>query len=156
MRHTDTDSDIAGNNQQAKPTSLIELIRFRQAEIGLTDQQLGEALGYNRVVIVTMFKQGAMRLPLTKIPALANALAVDPTDLMRLALVESLPDLLPVVEQASGALRLTTTEINLVRHLRMIAGEQPIESILVNGRPITAAGPPGMSLPPQPGVRQGH
>ncbi len=66
--------------------SLVALIQTRQAELGLTDQQLSEALGYERAIVIALIKQGTMRFPINKVPELAEALSVDAADLMRVAL----------------------------------------------------------------------
>jgi len=138
-----------------RPASLIELVKFRQAEIGLTDQQLGAALGYNRVIIVTLLMQGSMRFPLNKIAALATALAVDPADLMRVALAELSPKLMPVIEQAFNPLQLTQPEKNLIRHLRKLAGDQQLAPIVFDGRDVVALVLPGRPLQAACAIEQG-
>lgn len=153
--NSSTTTTTTGTAEHAKPASLIELIRFRQAEIGITDQQLADALGYDRVIIVTLFKQGTMRLPLAKIPALADALAVDPTDLMRMALAESLPELLPAIEKVYNPLRLTQAEISLIQRLRKLTDGGEVQTVVLDaGSRVVALVAPGPRTAPSraPGV----
>ena len=121
-----------------KPVSLVELIRFRQAELGLTDQQLGEAIGYERAIVVALIKQGTVRFPINKVPQLAVALSVDAADLMRVALSEASPDLLQVVERTLNPLKLTTAETNLIRHLRKLAGNRAVAPIVFEASGVIA------------------
>ena len=56
--------------------TLVQQIEARQAELGLTDQQLCEALGFERGITLVLIKQGTMKLPINKVPALAAVLAL--------------------------------------------------------------------------------
>jgi hypothetical protein len=48
-------------------------IEERQASLGLSDQELCTAIGFDREVVWTMIKTGAMKLPLNRVPAIAKA-----------------------------------------------------------------------------------
>lgn len=120
------------------PVTLIGLIEARQTALGLTDHDLCAALGFERQIALTLIKAGTMRLPLTKIPALAAALELDRVELLKVALSESDPVLLQVIEEAFGPLRLTSSEVNLVRHLRELSGNTPLGPIVFPGSGVIA------------------
>ena len=110
----------------------------RQTALGLTDDELSEALGFDRKITLTLIKTGSMRLPLTKIPPLAAALGLEPIDLFRVAAGESSPDLLRVIEEAYDPLHLTATEITLITHLRGLCGSTPVGPIVFDGKTVIA------------------
>lgn len=120
------------------PATLVGLIEARQTALGLTDDQLSEALGFDRKIALTLIKAGTMRLPLTKIPALAAALGLEPIDLLRVAAGESAPELLRVIEDAYNLMRLTANEVTLIKHLRELGGNTTGAPIVFDGKTIIA------------------
>lgn len=120
------------------PMPLITRIGARQAELGLTDQQLCTALGFEREIVLTLIKQGRMKFPVGRVPALATALSLDAADLLRQALQESSPDLLRVIEQVFNPAQLTTPEVNLIRHLRKLTAGRTAAPIVFDGKGVIA------------------
>ena len=120
------------------PSPLIAQIEARQAELGLTDQQLSEALGFERGIVLTLIKAGSMQLPLNKVPALAAVLALDRTELLRTALRELAPDMAAAIEDTFNPMRLTATEVTLIKHLRRLAGDVAAVPIVFEGRGVIA------------------
>lgn len=47
-------------------SSIGQLIETRQAELGITDQQITDALGYHQVNVIGLIKTGVMRMPAEK------------------------------------------------------------------------------------------
>ena len=132
------DSTIS-TTPSSKPTmTLVAQIEARQAELGITDKQVCDALGYEKVVVFTMIKLGTIKLPLTRVPALAAVLSLDPGQLLKTAMTETSPELLAVIESVFNPMSLTVTETNLIRHLRKIAGDQPCSPIVFEGKAIIA------------------
>ena len=105
------------------PASLAGLIELRQAELELTDLQLSKALGFDCELIVKLIKAGSMKLSLSRVPALAAALGLEPADLLMLAIHESDPTLGKLIEDVLNPLRLSTAEKSLIMHLRESAGD---------------------------------
>jgi transcriptional regulator with XRE-family HTH domain len=66
---------------------------------GMTQREIAEALGYERANIISMFKTGVTRVPLDKVPALAQALEADPTAMLRLWMSEYAPEILRVLDE---------------------------------------------------------
>lgn len=120
------------------PVTLVQQIEARQAELGLSDRQLCDALGFEREITLVLIKQGTMKLPINKVPALAAALSLEPADVLRAALQESSPDLISVIEEVFNSLRLTTGEMRLIRHLRNLAGDRPAAPVVFDGKGVIA------------------
>lgn len=122
----------------ATPTSLIGQIQAQQALLALTDHDLCAALGFEREIVLTMIKAGNMKLPLNKVPALAVALELDAAELLKVALRETSPDLLQVIEEVFNTASLTATEMNLIRHLRELCGNTPASPLVFGGKGVIA------------------
>lgn len=120
------------------PITLVAQIEAQQAALGLSDHELCVAVGFERVIALTLIKAGSMKLPLNKVPALAAALSLDPAAVLRAALVESSPDLLAVIEEVFGPTRLTPTEVNLIKHLRELSGDRQGAPIVFEGKGVIA------------------
>jgi hypothetical protein len=80
-------------------TSISALIQARQAQLNVLDADLSLALGYEDKRIVTLIRGGQMRLPLVRVPALADALSVEPRQVLQLAMDEITPGVFDVIEQ---------------------------------------------------------
>ena len=117
---------------------IIQRITARQAELGISHQQVCDELGIEREIVLTLILQGSMRLPLTKLPALAKFLDLDAMDLLRTALPEMSPGLLEVVEGIFNPLKLTTAEVNLIHHLRKLSGARVGAPVVFEGRGVIA------------------
>lgn len=65
-----------------------------------------------------MFKQGATPVPINRVPALATALEVDPSWLMRLALQEYQPEILETISTTMGVI-VTPGETEIIEALRV-------------------------------------
>jgi len=120
------------------PSSLVAQLETAQATHGITDQQLCEALGFERTVMLTLIKAGTMNFPLAKIPALATTLHLNAADLMRAALNESSPELSEAIAQVYDPLRLSAAEVNLIKHVRALSGNQQGASIVFEGKGVIA------------------
>lgn len=77
-------------------------------------------------------------MPLTKVPALATALELDASELFKLALRESDPALLQVIEEVFDPMNLNATEVNLIRYVRELAGNTPSTPMVFGGKGVIA------------------
>lgn len=118
------------NYQSSTPASVMCQLEAQQAALGLTDQELSTAVGFERQIALTLIKQGSMKLPLNKVPAFAAALELDPADLLRAALRESDPTLGQLIEEVFNPMRLTATEVTLIKHLRELSGDVEVAPIV--------------------------
>ena len=92
-------------------------------QLGLSQRSLAAALGYDKPNIITMFKQGHTKVPLNKVPELADALQVDRVWLLRLALAEYDPKLLTAIDALLNKVA-TPNERLIVTELRRFTGGQ--------------------------------
>jgi hypothetical protein len=69
-----------------------------------------------------MFKQGHTKLPINRISQLAKALDVDPVHLLRLVMLEYIPESWEAIENIMNSTVLTANELELVRAFREVTG----------------------------------
>lgn len=69
-----------------------------------------------------MWKKGRTPIPLNKVPALAEAIGVDPRHLMRLVLQDHYPELKAVLDAAGGC-TLSRNEQALIEHIRTVTDD---------------------------------
>jgi hypothetical protein len=62
-------------------------------------------VGFEKANIITMLKYGSTRIPLSRIPALAKSIGVNPGMLMRMALNEYQPEVLKAIEECLGPIQ---------------------------------------------------
>jgi hypothetical protein len=83
----------------------------------LTQREIAMKLDYEKQNIITMFKKGHTKVPITKIGPLARILEVDPVWLLRRALKEYNPGLWEALEETLGH-RVTSNEAEILAALR--------------------------------------
>lgn len=89
---------------------------------GMTQREIARRAGYDKPNVLSMMKQGQTKVPIERIPDLAEACGVDPARLMRIALREYQPELLDLIETHVADL-LTLNELRVVECYRRIVGE---------------------------------
>lgn len=85
-----------------------------------TQMQIANELGYQKANIITMFKQGVTKVPLSKAGALARACDADPLEFLRLCLDEYSSETLKAIEETMGEL-LSRNERRLIARLRELS-----------------------------------
>ena len=105
------------------PTSVAEFIAERLAVIDKTQRQIADECGLENANVITMFKQGSTKLPLNRIGPLAKALDVDPAHLLRMTMLEYMPDTWSAVEDVMQSTLLTANELDLIRAYRAATGD---------------------------------
>lgn len=120
------------NHPSSTPVTVMSQLEDQQAALGLSDEELSTAVGFDRQIALTLIKQGVMKLPLNKVPAFAAALALDPADLLRAAIRESDPALGQLIEEVFNPMRLIATEVTLIKHLRELSGDAAVAPIVFN------------------------
>lgn len=94
------------------------------AKSPLTQRELADAVGYPNQNMITMLKQGRVKLTLDRVPAMAKALGVDPLDMFKVAITQSYDPaavklLLGMIEQS-----LSQTEREILSIAREAAGDE--------------------------------
>jgi hypothetical protein len=69
------------------------------AASGLTPREVSRRAGLTRPSLVTMMVQGLIKVPVPKAPALARACGADPLPLLRLAMLEDMPEVWAAIEE---------------------------------------------------------
>src|SRR5471030_1981767 len=91
--------------------SITTLIIRRQAELGKTDEQVAQEVGFDRVTTFAMIKQGTIKLPVQEVAQFASALSIEPANLLRQLLAEAMPDVLAAVDSMLCPMSLTANEV---------------------------------------------
>jgi hypothetical protein len=118
--------------------SIIDLIARRQVELSKTDEQVARELSFDRVTVFTMIKQGTVKLPVQKVEALASALSIEPTHLLRQLLAEEMPDVLAAVDSLLCPMPLTQNEVKLIQTFRHLANGKDVTPVVVDGNAVVA------------------
>jgi len=113
-------------------TTVAEFIADRLAESDKTQREIAQECGFEHPNIITMFKNGSTKLPVNLIGALAKALDVDPAHLLRLVMLEYLPETWQCVEELMQSTLLTANELALVRAYREATGDSDARPVVIN------------------------
>ncbi|MBS7701491.1 MULTISPECIES: helix-turn-helix transcriptional regulator [unclassified Chelatococcus] len=99
---------------------------------GNTSQaEIARAVGYKSPNVISMFKSGAMKVPLDKVGVLAEVLNVDPMHLFRLALAQFALDISLWEKLQTGV--LSQNEKKILSHIRKVTNNtdpKPTPAIL--------------------------
>jgi len=94
---------------------LTEQIRLS----GKTQHEIAQEAGFNKPNIISMFKKGETKLPLSKVGPMARALGVDPVVLFRMVMNEYEPQTWQAIEETVlGQPVLTQNEIDIIEVIR--------------------------------------
>ena len=85
-----------------------------------TQRQIALEIGYTKPNIITMFKQGATKLPLDKIGPLAKALEIAPDDLFFKVMTEYMPDTFEALSPFLCGQMLSKDELEMLDILQLL------------------------------------
>jgi transcriptional regulator with XRE-family HTH domain len=120
-----------------RPT-VAEFLADRLASSDKTQRQVAAECGFESPNIVTMFKQGQTKLPINRVGPLAKALDVDPAHLLRLVLLEYLPNTWETIEKVMQSTVLTTNELEMVRAFREVTGDNDARAVVIDRSAVIA------------------
>ena len=83
-----------------------------------TQRQIALEIGYTKPNIITMFKQGATKLPLDKIGPLAKALEIAPDDLFFKVMTEYMPETFEALSPFLCGQMLSKDELEMLDNYR--------------------------------------
>ena len=111
-------------------SSIAVFLTDRIATGKKSQREIAREIGYDKPNMISMFKSGATKVPLEKIPQLAKALDVDPIHLFRLGLDQYWPDLKETIAGMfdQGGL-ITNNEFSLIKEVRNITNTDPALSL---------------------------
>ena len=102
-------------------TAKLIATSIKRLEGRKTQTQVAREAGFPHPNMLSMIRHGKTRLPLERVPALAEALELDAALLFRLALAESWPGYERVVIRIFGAV-LTEDERDMMAFIRHVSG----------------------------------
>ncbi|MFZ2161975.1 MAG: hypothetical protein WAW02_07155 [Sideroxyarcus sp.] len=118
--------------------TVAEFLADRIATIDKTQRQIADECGFDHPNIITMFKNGQTKLPINRIASLAKAIDADPVHLLRLVMLEYIPDLWESIENIMQSTVLTANELELVRAFREVTGENNAQAVVIDRNAVIA------------------
>jgi hypothetical protein len=79
-----------------------------------------------------------LKLPINRIEALAKALDADPIHLLRLVMLENLPESWAAIENIMQSTVLTANELELVRAFREVTGDADAQAVVIDRSAVIA------------------
>ena len=92
----------------------------------MTQREIADRVGFKHANIISMLKSGDTRVPLDRIPALAQTLGMDEREFLVLAIQEYHPGVHEVLVEVLG-LPLSDAELGIVTMFRMASMRDEIE-----------------------------
>ena len=123
---------------QPRRVTVAEFLADRIAAVDKTQRQISEECGFDNPNIITMFKNGQTKLPINRIAPLARALEVDPVHLLRLVMLEYIPEVWESIENIMKSTLLTANELELVRAFREVTGENNAQAVVIDRSAVIA------------------
>lgn len=112
-------------------TTIADFIVDRLAESDRTQREIAAECGFESPNIITMLKNGSTKVPLNRIGALAQALNADPAHMLRLAMLEYMPDTWENIETTLRSTLLTSNELKLIWEYRSATGDADPKAIVI-------------------------
>lgn len=78
--------------EAGKPTRFSKYLTKHLAKSPKSQKEIAEAVGFTNPNMITMLKQGHVKLAIDRVPAMARTLGVDPVDMFKLALTQFYDD----------------------------------------------------------------
>lgn len=100
--------------------TVAAFIDERLREISKTDRQVAQDAGLGSAHALKLMAKGDIKVPLDRVESLAEALDVDPADLLRLVMREYMPGTWNSIENIVGGLALTEDERAMVLAYRQV------------------------------------
>lgn len=102
----------------AKGITVAEYITEQIRLCGKTQKEIAALIGYDKPQMISMIKQGTLKLPVSKVGPLAKALEVNPAYLLRLVLSEYMPETWTAIEELMGSQLISGNEYEIIKILR--------------------------------------
>ena len=119
-------------------SAFLELIHTQQVLLGKTDSDVASDLGFQNEGPYSLIKSGAIKLPIKSIEKLAHCLALNPTDLLRLVMTETMPEVLAAVDALFKVAELTANEAELIKSYRYLSKGNDVQPVIMDGCNIVA------------------
>jgi transcriptional regulator with XRE-family HTH domain len=124
--------------QYPAPLTVAEFIADHLAQSDKTQRQVAQEIGFDNPNVISMFKKGTLKLPINRIEALAKALDADPIHLLRLVMLENLPESWAAIENIMQSTVLTANELELIRAFRECTGDADAQAVVIDRSAVIA------------------
>lgn len=114
---------MATQKTAGKKTTVAE---YLSGVMGLTDKTqktIASEIGYDNPNVVSLIKQGRTKLPVNKVQLMAQSLAIDPVNLLRMVMSEYMPDTWTVIASIMGDKLISEDERKLLVLAREASGD---------------------------------
>lgn len=104
-----------------KGTAALPIAQYLTAQIALspkTQSEIAREMGLNTPNLITMIKQGAIKLPMAQVLPLAKALGIDPLHLYKMAMLEYYPESWEIIESLLKQPALSANELAIIEVIR--------------------------------------
>jgi hypothetical protein len=115
-----------------KESNVAAFITKHIDEGGKTQKQIAQECGWPKPNVITMLKQGHMKVPLEKIGPLAKSLEVDPAVLFWLCMSEYAGETLKALVLATPGLVLAPNEREVLKAYRALVGNDTNRTITIS------------------------
>lgn len=88
---------------KAKPLPVAEFLAAHIALSGKSQAELARQCGFEKPNVITMLKQGKMKVPVGRAPAIAVALGIEPYELIARVMEEYEPEAWRVMSEHFGS-----------------------------------------------------
>lgn len=119
-------------------TTVAEFIADSLALSDRTQREIAQECGFDTPNVISMIKDGSMKVPISRVGALAKALEVDPAHLLRLVLLEYAPETWEAIENIMQSTVLTANELKLVHAYRHLTGDNDATPVIMDGKNVVA------------------
>lgn len=120
--------------------SAARYLEQQLAMCGKSQREVAEEIGYTNPNIITMFKNGATKIPVNKAGPIARALGVDPVFVLRLLMSEYMPEVWTEIEAVlSKNIALSGEDIDVAHFIRGVANGFPINISIADNRVVLEA-----------------
>ena len=110
-----------GIKDSSRPT-VVEMVSEAISRSSKSQGQIAQECGFERPNVVSMLKQGRMKVPIARVGQVARALDLDPVVLLRTVMLEYVPDAWSAIEEVMAVSAVTRHEWALLRSLRAATG----------------------------------
>ena len=111
--------------------TIAQWLQRRIGDLGKPQKDIAREVGWPKPNVVTMIKQGTMRVPLDKVGPLAKSLELDPVELFWNVIREYAPDTYDVLDKECGGVILKEHERKLIQVHPDIIGDREVTDISV-------------------------
>jgi len=111
------------NDEPMKKFTVAEFITGRIAVSRQTQKELAKRLGYDKPNIMPMFKKGLTKVPIEKVPKLAELLECEPLMLLQMAMNEYKPGEFQAIMEICG-FPISKNEKRIIENVRDKSGNR--------------------------------